>query len=175
MSKKLDSFEIMYPRLVKLSLFDSFNSGSEEDLRIMKCIYDQLQFKKFNKNDIIIKEGDEGDEFFILYSGSIKISKKTIAGDTLALANLDASQDVFFGEIALISDDTRSATVIADSECDVLVLSREDFFNICEKEPVLGYRVIIQLARRMADNIRKANNDVSTLYMALFSEIEGDI
>ena len=79
--------------------------------------------------------------------------------------------NIFFGETALISDDTRNATVSALTDCRILVLSSKKFHEMCKKEPVLGYRVLTVLANRMAQTIRNVNRDKATLYEALFNEI----
>ncbi|MCQ2586555.1 MAG: cyclic nucleotide-binding domain-containing protein [Treponema sp.] len=168
----MDEFEKVLPKLVKIQLFSDFNLENENDCRILKMVYENLTLKNFKKGDIIIKEGDYGDSFYILYSGSVQVLRNTPAGDKIALANLTAEQNIFFGETALISKDTRSATVKASSDCTAVVLSSKKFIDLCDKEPLLGYRVIIQLARRMAKTIRDTNSDKATLYEALFNEIE---
>ena len=81
--------------------------------------------------------------------------------------------NIFFGEAALIGQDTRSASVVATTDCHTIVLSGEKFLELAEKEPVFGYRVTLRIARRMAATIRKSNRDKSTLYEALLSEVEG--
>lgn len=168
----MDEFEKVLPKLVKIQLFSDFNLDNENDCRILKMVYENLTLRNFKKGDIIIKEGDYGDSFYILYSGSVQVLRNTPAGDKIALANLTAEQNIFFGETALISKDTRSATVKASSDCTAVVLSSKKFIDLCDKEPLLGYRVIIQLARRMAKTIRDTNSDKATLYEALFNEIE---
>lgn len=168
----MDEFEKVLPKLVKIQLFSDFKLDNENDCRILKLVYENLTLKNFSKGDIIIKEGAYGDSFYILYSGSVQVLRNTPAGDKIALANLNADQNIFFGETALISKDTRSATVKASTDCTVVVLSSKKFIELCDKEPLLGYRVIIQLARRMAKTIRDTNTDKATLYEALFNEIE---
>ncbi|MBQ1670253.1 MAG: cyclic nucleotide-binding protein, partial [Treponema sp.] len=59
------------------------------------------------------------------------------------------------------------------TDCTVLVFSSKKFHALCKKEPVLGYRVLLVLARRMASTIRNTNRDKATLYQALFNEIAG--
>lgn len=158
-------------KLAKIQLFGGFNPELEEDRRILTEVYQNISLKKFKKGHVIIKEGDVGDEFYILNSGSVHISRDTPDGDPIALADLDDSMNIFFGETALISSDVRSATVTALTDCTVLCFSSKKFHALCQKEPVLGYRVILVLAKRMAGTIRNANRDKATLYQALFNEI----
>jgi len=170
----MDSFEVVLPKLLNIPLFSDFSKGTEDDLRIMKMVYDNISIKKYKKGDIIIKEGEIGELCFILYKGSVHIYRQTPAGDTFALANLSSEQNFFFGETALISDDPRSATVQALTDCTTIALSGKKFLSMCQKEPVLGFKVVLYIARNMAKTITKANNDKATLYEALYNEIEGN-
>lgn len=168
----MDSFEEVLPKLKKISLFEAFSEDTEENKRILKAVYDNLTVQTFKKGEVIIKEGDYGDLFYILYKGSVQVLRNTPAGDSMALANLNADQNIFFGETALISGDTRTATVKAVTDCTAVVLSSKKFLALCDKEPVLGYKVSLCLARRMAETLRTTNSDKAVLYAALFSEIE---
>jgi CRP-like cAMP-binding protein len=169
----MDDLEQVLPRLTKLDLFSDFSLEKEEDKRILKALYETLSTKKFKAGDLIIKEGDRGDSFYILYTGSVQVLQKTLANDNIALANLNAEQGVFFGEAALIGHDVRSASVIALTDCSTIVLSGEKFIALCEKEPVLGYHVIYRIAKRLASTIKKTNHDKSVLYEALLNEVDG--
>jgi CRP-like cAMP-binding protein len=94
-----------------------------------------------------------------------------MAGDKIALADLSADMGIFFGEAALIGADTRGATVIAASDCRTCEITGKKFKELCEKEPVLGYRVMLCLAKRLTLTVRKANSDMATLYEALLDEV----
>lgn len=168
----MNNFDEVLQRLVKIELFSDFNPNNDNDRRIMQLVYDNMTIKNFKEGDVIIKEGDYGDSFYILHKGSVQVMRNTPAGDIIALANLNADMNIFFGETALISDDTRSATVKADSDGEVIVLSSKRFLALCDKEPLLGYRVLLHLAQRMSQTIRNTNSDKAALYEALFSEIE---
>lgn len=168
----MDSFEQVLPRLVKIPLFADFDIEKEEDKRILKSVYDNMSITKFKKGEKIITEGEVGDSFFILYEGQVLITRNTPAGDVIALATLKAEYNIFFGEIAIISNDTRTATVTADTECTTLTISGKKFIEICDSEPVLGYKVLSVLARRLANNLRETNKDKAILYEALCNEIE---
>lgn len=171
----MDTFEKVLPKLIKIELFSDFNIDIENDRRILKIVYENMSVEHFKKGEVIIREGDYGDLFYILYSGAVQVQRKTPAGDIIALANLTEEQNIFFGETALVSDDTRSATVKATSDCTCITLSSKKFLAICEKEPLLGYRVLLHLVKRMSQTVRNTNTDKATLYEALFNEIEGDL
>lgn len=169
----MDDFEQVVPKLVKLELFSDFSAEKPEDLRILRTVYADLSIKKFKSGEMIIKEGERGDSFFILYTGSVQVQQKTLATDTIALANLNADQGVFFGEAALIGHDVRSASVIALTDCSTIVLSGRKFLDLCEREPIFGYHVTYRIAQRLAATIRKTNRDKTVLYEALLNEVDG--
>lgn len=164
-------FDEILPKLVKITLFKDFDPENERDRSVLKVVYENLVIRHYKKGEVIIKEGDTGDEFYILTEGGVHVSRLTPAGDVIALADLDSSMNIFFGETALISNDTRNATVTARTDCRILVLSSKKFHELCKIEPVLGYRVLTVLANRMAQTIRNVNRDKATLYEALFNEI----
>lgn len=169
---EMQSFETVLPKLVKLPLFCDFNAENDEDKRMLKLIYDNLSIVPFKSGEVVIKEGEMGDELFILYEGEVLVTRETPVGDVIALATLNSSMNVFFGEMAIISKDTRSATITANTDCLCLSIEGEKFMEVCGKEPVLGYRVLSVLAKRLANNVRAANKDKAILYEALCQEIE---
>ena len=79
------------------------------------------------------------------------------------------------GAIVTNCDDPRTATVKALTDCKCIALSSTKFLAVCDKEPLLGYRVLLKLAQRMAKTVRDTNSDKATLYEALFSEIESGV
>lgn len=133
----MDDFETILPKLVKIQLFSDFHIDNEEDKRILKTVYENITLQAFKKGDVIIKEGDHGDSFYILYDGKVQVLRNTMAGDTIALAILSAEQNIFFGETALISKDERSATVKALTDCKTLVLSGKNSTSCVQRNRCL--------------------------------------
>ncbi len=168
----MDSFEQVLPKLIKIQLFSDFDVSNPDDRRILEAVYNNLSIQKFKAGEKIIKEGEIGDLFYILYSGQVLITRDTPAGDVIALATLNSEQNIFFGEMSIISRDQRSATVTAKTECLTLTISGKKFLEICDAEPILGYRVLAVLARRLANTVRETNKDKAILYEALCNEIE---
>ncbi|KAL7486828.1 hypothetical protein ACHAW6_015511 [Cyclotella cf. meneghiniana] len=80
----------------------------------------------FEKGTVIIRQGESGDAFYIIESGTVDVFK-TQNGDE-AVAHLTSGH--FFGEKALISEDVRQATCIASSDVKCLTLTREDFVRM---------------------------------------------
>ena len=101
----------------------------------------------FKEGDIIFKENDEGaKEMYFIDSGRVKIVKKV--GDTDAtLAILDT--DDFFGEMTLITGNSRSASAIAHTDCKLHTMDKETFeFNL-SKDVNFMRQIIETLAHRL--------------------------
>lgn len=171
----MDDFELILQKLVRIPLFSDFKTCREEDSRILRTVYGNFMFREFRAGDTIIREGELGDYFYILYEGEVQVLHDTMAGDTIALADLTAEQNIFFGEAALIGSDVRSATVKAVKDCKTIIISGKKFHTLCEKEPILGFRVFYALARRMASTLKITNTDKAVLYEALLDEVEGTV
>lgn len=91
-------------------------------------LLDVLKPQDFNAGDVIMKEGEVGDAFYIVEEGSV-VCTKTIGGEiTKVSESLGAGK--FFGELALIKNAPRAATVTAESETSCIVISRDDFKRV---------------------------------------------
>jgi CRP-like cAMP-binding protein len=108
-----------------------------------------------------------------MMQGSVRIVKTTLQNEPYTVVILKESENVYFGELALIDNDRRSATVIAESDCDLICLTRKNFQSVCEDNYELGFRVLMQIAKKLSTSLRKMNQDVITLFEALVSEVDG--
>lgn len=161
-------------RLTKIELFSDFYPVDNEDnSRILKGLANVLSVENYKAGEEIIKEGNEGDTLYILYEGHVQVLRNTLSNEPFAVVNLSAEQNVFFGEIALIDKDTRSASVKAVSDCKVLGLTGKDFLSLCEKEQKFGFKVMFRIAVRLAQSLRRSTSDALTLYQALVEEVSG--
>lgn len=120
--------------------------------------------------ETVIREGDVGDALFVILHGRVRTEKRTPYGDAYTVHRLAAGG--FFGELSLLDREHRSATVIAETECELLVVSRERFLAFGDRYPAEGLLVTRRLAERLASRLRRANEDVVTLFSALVHEVE---
>ncbi len=120
--------------------------------------------------EAIIREGDEGDCLFVVVEGRLRTEKRTPSGDLWTVRFLERG-DVF-GELALLNATIRSASVVAEADCTLLVITRECFERFGDRQPAAGLIVTRRLAERLASSLRKATDDAVTLFSALVQEIE---
>lgn len=156
-------------KLKKLAIFTDFS----EDEKRLESILDIMKKEKYSAGENIIVEGDFGNKLYVLINGTVKILKKTLQDEAYTVAILSSDDNIFFGEIAIIDNDKRSATVHAESNCDLLYIDRDNFLEFCEKDPYAGYKITMKIAQRISGAIRKMNKDVLMLYQALVDEVEG--
>jgi len=157
-------------RLKKIDLFSDFAN----DINRLNKIYSSTKIEKFSAGHLIIKEGDLGDKLYILNKGTVRILKTTLTNEKYTVTLLVADSNIFFGEVALIDSDSRSATVIAESDCEVFSIHRKNFIELCENDPLMGYKIVLKIAKKISYALRKMNKDVVTLFEALVTEVKGE-
>ena len=74
----------------------------------------------------------------------------------------------FFGELALVDDSPRSATVIARMDCEMLGFFRSDLLDLIERKPKLGLAISLQLMSVISERLRKSNDQVQALQRKLY-------
>jgi CRP-like cAMP-binding protein len=84
------------------------------------------------------------------------MGKVRVTSNNRELATLGAGQH--FGEISLLDEQPRSATVTSTSPGSVIIIRREAFQDFCQREPNLGNHVLTRLATSLADRLRLANS-----------------
>ena len=152
-----------------LKTFPLLSRLSEDKLAALAEV---MKEKTFPAGELILKEGESGDEMFLLLSGSVDVLKTTTYGDSYIAASLEASYHCTFGEMALIDSGKRSATVRAKEECRTLSLSAEAFRNFCREDPQTGLELMMSISATLVRNLRMENENLRIVYEALIEEIE---
>ena len=156
-------------RLKRIKLFEDF----ADDPEALEKIFHLGKTTTARKGDSVIQEGDIGDNLYILLSGTVRIQKTTLQNQPYTVVIMREDDNVYFGELALIDKDKRSATVVAESDIILFSISRHDFLQFCEENPYMGFKITMKIARKLSTSLRKMNRDVITLFEALVSEVEG--
>jgi CRP-like cAMP-binding protein len=102
----------------------------------------------FNPGDILVREGERGEEFYLLEKGVLDVS---IQGRKVGSIDAAAGQD-FFGEIGAVLGQPRTATVSAKTECVVLRLPKIELQTIIQNSPSLGVKLVKSLSRKLAES-----------------------
>jgi CRP-like cAMP-binding protein len=109
---------------------------------------------RFKKGATIIHEGTTGSNAYLILSGSVEVFKK-VGGEKLVLSRLVKGN--IFGEMSLVDEKPRSATIVALEETEVRILSRERFESMLEQNP----RAVIPLLKQVFQRVRYLNQMVT--------------
>lgn len=101
--------------------------------------------KSLNPGETLFKEGDKGEEMYLIKSGKLKITKR-LEDTEKKLATL--SEGAFFGEMAIIDDKPRSASATAETEVKLIIVNREAFLKKVSENPFIKY-IISTLSKRL--------------------------
>jgi tetratricopeptide (TPR) repeat protein len=115
-------------------------------------ITDMLTEKSVETGQVILKEGERSDSLYIIVIGSVRVETKH-KGKNVELALLKSGN--FFGEVALLTGQKRTATITADEDTSLLELRKSDFKKLSNKYPQLRHTLETTLERRANDTIEK--------------------
>jgi len=127
-----------------------FSMLSEVQLQLLTQV---LSRKAYPKNSTIIAAGDPTDAMYIVVSGRLKVVMSDKEGQEVILAILD--QGEFFGEMGLIAQAPRSATVTTIEPCELLTITRADFTKCLQGNFDLTMNVIRGLVKRLREADKK--------------------
>jgi CRP/FNR family cyclic AMP-dependent transcriptional regulator len=127
-----------------------FASFPEEQLRTLATVVSR---RSASRGSIIIAAGDPTDSLYIILSGRFKVMMSDAEGKEVILSILSGGE--FFGEMGLIDDAPRSASVVAIEPCELLVITRRDFKRCMAENAEMAMAVMRGLVRRLREADRK--------------------
>ncbi|MDH3268402.1 MAG: cyclic nucleotide-binding domain-containing protein [Ignavibacteria bacterium] len=117
--------------------------------------------RNYLAEEIIFYQGDPGIGLYIIREGEVMISRESDEGDKITLAVFKKGD--FFGELALIDNDKRSASAIAKSDTKLSVIFKPDLDEFIEKYPKKGIKILEGIAEITAMRLRTLNEDYFNL------------
>ena len=142
----------------ELNGINIFSDLSEKECQSLQSI---CKPRSYLKNSMIILEEEYGDLVFVVRSGTIKITRVNDEGKEVILALLGPGE--MFGELAVLDGEARSANALAQENCELLAINKEDFLDILKNHSSVSYNVMCELAKRL----RKSDQQIEAL--SLFS------
>ena len=134
-----------------------FSDLSDSDL---EKISSKMISRIYEKGKMILLEESEGETFFIILSGVVKVTRLSDDGREVILAILGESD--FFGEMSLLDGEGRSANIVANEKSEVVTLSRRDFLDYLQKYP----KIAIALLEELAVRLRKSDQHIESLSLS---------
>jgi small-conductance mechanosensitive channel len=116
--------------MAELRRVDFLRDLSEEELRML---LPSVTLLKFGAGEVIVREGDQGDSLFIIRDGTVEVVAASSDGKPVHIRDL--KPPAFFGEIALMTGEPRSATIRARTDAELLELNRDGFTELFKAHP----------------------------------------
>lgn len=129
-----------------------FSSLSDDEIDIL---VKHSRIRSLVEDEVLFHQGDDGDFFAIIIDGRIEITKHTEIETPVALASLTCGDTL--GEMALIDQETRSASAIAIEPTSVFLLSRKSFDMLVDQYPRCGTKLLRKLAIILCNHIRETS------------------
>ena len=147
-----DKKDTVFSILKRIPVFEKLSS--KELPHIERILHE----RHYRAEEHIFHEGDPGLGMYIIVEGDVMIVSEP---ERHLLARLHEGE--FFGELSLLDDSPRTATAITETQCRVLCLLQSDLYDLIDRQPRLGSRILIQLARTIGERLKRTNDYVYAL------------
>ena len=152
MKRKPTSVEEM---LAKIPVFETLKA---KELRLVSGIVHRRQYMS---GEYVFYQGDPGLGMYVIEQGEVSVFLLGTDGTKKELAVLKDGD--FFGELSLLDESPRSATVIAVTDASLVGFFRPDLFEIMEKVPGTGLKIVLKVAEMIGERLRNTNQELSKL------------
>jgi CRP-like cAMP-binding protein len=154
MARRVDAVTIKI-LMGEIPLFDQLTHVQKEHLA------EFIQYAFYKSNKAIFTEGEKGETLYYIISGRVEVIKDSLSGEKTVLAKY--RKGVTIGEMSLVDNSTRSATVRATEDTEMLYLTRENFEKILGLYPQTGIRVLKNIAAHLSLRLRDASGKLADL------------
>ena len=139
---------------------------------VLKAISARLHLERRRKGEIVFAEGDSGDSMYLIESGQVKV-----------VSNMDEEERLFaylgpgnfFGEMALLLGEPRSATVKVDIDAELWILHKADMDKLLEQYPSIAVTISRELSRRLRETDQQPTKRHEYRVVAAMGERIGDL
>jgi CRP/FNR family transcriptional regulator, cyclic AMP receptor protein len=143
--------------LVKIPMFSGL------DIDQLAVIKKRIKLFDVNEGGTLFEEGEQGDYVCFVVNGRLEVTKRTVFGEDLVLNTISRGQSV--GEMSIIDQRPRSATVRAKTKTTLFTLAQNDFEAIMSEQPKIGIEVLKGLALMLSKKLRQTSSRLVS-YMA---------
>lgn len=142
--------------VIKVRLF-KYLTPQEVDWLLVKW-----KMRIVSENTVIVKEGTTGDEMYIIESGRVEVY--LTRGDVVLLLS-ELQEASFFGEMALLTDKPRSATVKSKTDCRLLTLKKQDFMDIVSENSKVAAKFLLAMGEDLCNRIMATNANLENYFL----------
>ncbi|WP_054033246.1 cyclic nucleotide-binding domain-containing protein [Desulfatitalea tepidiphila] len=136
------------------------------DARQLGVVANHMNYYEIKKGETLFKEGDPGDSVCFVIRGSLDVFKETSTpGQHVLIATVTKNKSI--GEMAVIDEYTRSATVTAHSDAAIVALTKRGFEAILQENPAIGAAILKKIASLVSMNLRRTSSQLADYMPAL--------
>ena len=139
--------------LIDIPMFDTLNSTA------LKIVSKYMNLMDFTRGETVFDEGDKGNYICFVASGSFNVLKKNELGKQVIIASLTRGRSI--GEMAIIDDYPRSATIKAWANSTLVTLTREGLEQILDQHPAIGIKLLKEISRLLSMNLRRTSSQLA--------------
>ena len=144
-NENVDS-NMLLPILRQIPLFASLDES------LHKEIIEHIVLMYYPANYVLFNEGDQGDALYIIKKGQVEIFHNPKEEGDLPTKVAEIADGGFFGEMALVSEIPRNASAKALTDCEVFILSKDDFSKLLDSDAKLAEQVSATVVDRLKQN-----------------------
>ena len=104
---------------------------------------------RYDRDDVVVYQGDPGDTFYVILDGQVKVSVSSPEGQEAILVMLGNGDS--FGEFALLDEQPRSATIQATRPTEVVAVRKEEFHRLIRQSPEIALGLLRVMTKRLRD------------------------
>jgi CRP-like cAMP-binding protein len=142
---------------MEAALFRRFSLFAELDDRELAAVAAVAKSRRHSRDEVVFHEDESGDVFCLIREGRVKVTMISPEGKEIILSMLGPGD--FFGEMSLLDNEPRSATVIATENLELLIIWRSDFLQLLSENFSISRKVLAELSRRL----RSASDRIESL------------
>lgn len=125
--------------------------------REISSLFNIIHNRSYVAREFIFYQGDPGIGLYIIREGAVRIERKLDSGETISLATFKTGD--FFGELALVDDEKRSASAIADTDVKLAVIFKPDLDDYISRFPKKGVKILQGISHVVAVRLRQLNEE----------------
>jgi len=145
--------------LMYIRTFDKFEPNE------LEIVARYMNFIEINKDETLFREGDKGDYVCFVVDGTLDVVKQSTAGESVAITELSKGRSI--GEMSVLGDFLRSATVKARTEAKLVILTQRNFELMLEEYPKIGIKILKGISRLLSLSLRDTSGRLADYMLPL--------
>ena len=145
--------------LTRIAIFDALE---QDELKLIVPFMDVIEA---GQGETIFREGDRGDYVCFVADGTLDVIKTSEGGHHVAISSLHCGRSI--GEMSILDNFPRSASVRARTKATLVTLSRDAFTQIMDQYPRIGIKIVRGIARLLSLSLRKTSSRLADYMLPL--------